>query len=103
VLSRLDDRSAWIADVDDEVPDLEQDRSVPGELDGDEETRDVDQERLRGTYEAREVVVTRKRSSVRAEREDGVDVPDQRPVGLRDRRELELIASQDGEAAETRC
>src|SRR5438477_10711624 len=88
-----------MAGVEDEVPDFEQDRALTRQLDADEVAGDVNDVGRRRVDEPREVVVAGERLAVGSEREDAVDVGDQRSVRLRDRRQLEDVASVDGKAA----
>src|SRR6266536_415855 len=99
VPTRLHDRGRRFADVEDEMPDFEENRALTRHLDADEVSRNVDQERLGLVDEAREVVVASKGLAVGREREDAVDMGDQRPVGFRDRRKSENVASVNREAA----
>src|SRR5437764_1089584 len=73
VLARLDDGRARIADVEDEVSNFEQDRTLTRELDADQVARDVDQIGPSRIDEPREVVVAGERLAVGGEREDAVD------------------------------
>src|SRR5438445_12576250 len=88
-----------MAGVEDEVPDFEQDRALTRQVDADEVAGDVNEVGCRRVDEPREVVVAGERLAVGGEREDAVDVGDQRPVRLRDGRQLEDVASVDEKAA----